>query len=76
MSARAEVIAKAIRDNAPVDWSGPRLNQYARIWATAADQALSARAGHHYPCPRCGAEWGTHCIKTGTHATNQTGDAS
>jgi len=41
MSARAEVIAKAIRDNGPVDWMGPRFNQYARIWATAADQALS-----------------------------------
>ena len=66
MSARAEVIAKAIRDNAPVDWMGPRLNQYARIWATAADQALSRPArpaldAHHYPCPRCGAEWGTPC---------------
>ena len=41
MSDRAEVIAKAIRDNGPVDWMGPRFNQYARIWATAADYALS-----------------------------------
>jgi len=67
MSVRAEVIAKAIRDNAPVDWMGPRFDQYARIWATAADQSLAkARKSptpdaHHYPCPRCGAEWGTPC---------------
>jgi len=40
MTARAETIAKAIRDNGPVDWMGPRFDQYARIWATAADQAL------------------------------------
>ena len=36
----ADLIAKAIQYNAPVDWQGPRMDNYALIWGRIAADVL------------------------------------